>query len=275
MEKSEMTEGVSLSRAIDALIQAKQLANRRPVYIKSLRAYLAQFSKGREAMPIGSLDVFAIEDWFANRKESTSTRASNVGRLSSLFSFCERRGWVNRNPCKMLERPRIEYKPPRILTPEQAHKLISASKTDRPHMLPFFALGMFCGIRPDELSKLHWDSIDLEQRIVSVDASVSKVRQRRVVPIYPEVAELLRLGGRLPVSRTTRKRYIGFACAVLGLIDWPTDTLRKTCASYMLARERDAGRVSTALGNSPRILMTNYAELVNPSASTAFWSIRP
>lgn len=270
-----MAEGVSLGSAIASLLHAKTLANLRPQYIKSLRAYLAQFSRNRESLPVSTMDVFAIEDWFASRNEGLSTRASNIGRLSALFSFCERRGWIQRNPCRMLERPRIDRRPPQILSPDQAQKLIRAVASRRPHMLPFFSLGMLAGVRPDEIARISWDAIDVERGLLTIDAAASKVRRRRLVRLESETTKLLKSGGRLPVSRATRRRYQSFACAVLGFEEWPQDILRHTAASYLLARHGDAGKVALSLGNSPGILLRHYRELVRPEDCDAFWSISP
>ena len=269
-----MAGSVTLETAINALLIAKRLANLRPQYVKSLRAYLGQFSRGREETLVTAVDVFMLEDWFAKRSECLSAMASNIGRLSALFAFCERRGWVNKNPCRMLERPRVERKAPKILTSEQAGKLIAAVRERRPHMAPFFALAMFAGVRPDEVSRLSWKSLDLDRGLLTIDASASKVRRRRLVYLEPAAVALLRLGGRLPVSRATRRRYQSFACAVLGFEEWSQDLLRHTAASYLLALHRDAGKVAFGLGNSPGILMRHYSELVGAEDATKFWAVR-
>jgi len=273
---ARMTDGVSLTQAIAALVRAKEIANCRPHYVKSLRSYLRQFSSGRENSPIAGFDIFTIEEWFAGRSESVTTQASNAGRLSALFAFCARRGWIDRNPCEMLERPRIERKPPQILTPEQAHKILDAARRKRPHMLTFFTLSMLAGIRPDELARITWSSVDAVRGIVTVDAEASKVRRRRLVRLEPEALPLLNPKvGRLPVSRSTRRRYLSFACSMVGWIDWPQDCLRHSAASYLLARHRDAGAVAMTLGNSPGILLNHYQELVSPEDCRRFWEIRP
>jgi integrase len=269
-----MAGGVSLKTAIDALIVAKSMANLRPHYIKSLRAYLGQFSRGRESSPVASVDVFTIESWFSSRSEALATMASNIGRLSALFAFCERRGWISRNPCRLLERPRVDRPPPKILTPDQVAKLMNAVATRRPHMVPFFALATYAGIRPDELARIGWQAVDLDRAIVTVDAAASKVRRRRLVPLEPIAVQLLREHrGRLPVSRATRRRYQSFACAVLGLDEWPQDILRHTAASYLLALHQDAGKVALRLGNSPGILLRHYQELVPANDSRRFWGL--
>jgi integrase len=267
-----MAGSVTLETAINSLLIAKTLANLRPQYLKSLRAYLGQFCRGREETLVASVDVVILESWFASRSEGLATMASNIGRLSALFSFCERRGWIERNPCRMLERPRVDRKVPKILQPDQAEKLIAAVKERRPHMVPFFTLGMYAGIRPDELARIDWTAVDLGRSLVTVDAAASKVRRRRLVYLEPKATDLLKHGGRLPVSRATRRRYQSFACAVLGFEDWTQDLLRHTAASYLLALHQDAGKVAMRLGNSPGILMRHYQELVGPEDCLAFWS---
>ena len=60
-----------------------------------------------------------------------------------------------------LERPSVERKPPRILRPEEVIKLLARVREKRPKALAWFVLGLFAGIRPDEVSALTWSSIDL------------------------------------------------------------------------------------------------------------------
>jgi len=265
---------ITLDQAIAALLLAKAVANLRKAYLKSLASYLRQFAFGRGAMLVAEISASVIENWFAARSEAPSTRASNLGRLSALFGFCERRGWIARNPCRAIDRPRIDTRPPTILTPEQSTKLIQTIRTRRPHMLPFFALGLFAGVRPDELARLSWSAIDLPRGILTIDAAASKTRRRRIVHLPEAASRLLTNGGRLPVSRATRRRYTAFACAILAFEEWPHDLLRHTAASYLLAQHRDAARVAMTLGNSPSVLLRRYYELVSPEDCAKFWACK-
>lgn len=45
--------------------------------------------------------------WLEQFKES-STRARKLASLSSFFKFCEKRRFVERNPCQLIRRPRVE-----------------------------------------------------------------------------------------------------------------------------------------------------------------------
>src|SRR5262245_35016299 len=101
----------------------KETAHMRRAYVGSLRAYLGRFAKGREQRLIASFTVEEVEQWFDSRNESNGTRMSNTGRLSALFSFAVRRGWMENNPCRQLEPIRVDRKPPSILSPDQASRL--------------------------------------------------------------------------------------------------------------------------------------------------------
>ncbi len=81
----------TLRAAIDEVIQAKVQAKRRQRYVDSLQTYLDRFASGREQLPVDKITSTDIEQWFADRKEAAPTQASNLGRLSALFSFCVRR----------------------------------------------------------------------------------------------------------------------------------------------------------------------------------------
>jgi integrase len=52
-------------------------------------------------------------------------------------------------------------KPITVLTPDQAENLLRCAS---PEIIPFFAIGMFAGLRVDEIMKLDWKHINLVNR---------------------------------------------------------------------------------------------------------------
>ena len=223
--------GVTIGEASGAVCAAKEAANFRASYITSLRRYLHQFSKGRETLPLAEFTVDTIEQWFDARKEPFNVRASNTGRLSALFAFAVRRGWIERNPCNQLEKVRIDRRPPVILTPLQCALVMDHARRRKPGQLAFFALALYAGVRPDEVSRIGWDAVNLEDGTVTIDAQASKVRRRRIIYLEPTALLWLKLAkkssARLPVSRTTRIRYLRKARCVLKLDSWPQDLRRR------------------------------------------------
>ena len=177
---------VTLSRAVVELVEAKRKANRRPIYVKSLKGYLARFTRGRENVQLASIGVPEVEAW-VNRYTAQYSRQTQLNRVNVLFSFAERRGWLKENPCRRVERTSIDHRPPFIFGVEQTKTLLRWTVNNKPRCVPYLALALFCGIRPTELQGMTWEAVNLEQGIVTIDATVSKVRSRRIVHM-PAVA---------------------------------------------------------------------------------------
>ena len=263
---------ITLRAAIDEMLAAKRVAGLRENSLHSLRRLLAQFAKGREDVPLASLAVTNLERWLASLKHKPSTRQSNIGRLSSLFAYHVRRDNLTANPCRKLERLRIEHIAPTVLTPEQAEKLLGVTP---PKLRAHVILGLFAGIRPGELAHLTWENVCLETKTVRVDRA--KTRRRRIVPLEPCAVALLsalpaKAGNITPPTGTVR-RFKRRACKVIGFAEWPSDILRHTAASYLLALHGDAGKVSARLGNSSAILLTHYHQPVKKADADRFWQI--
>ena len=259
----------TISKAISLLLEAKQAGNRRAVYLKSLAYYLRRFANGREEKPLADFSTAVIEAWL-KQFPSASSRQTWLNRISTLFAFAVRRDLLQMNPCRKIERITIDHRPPSILAPAQVDLLLQIVPTI---CRPYLVLGLFAGIRPEELMKLAWSEIDLATKTVRVNQA--KTRRRRIVPLEPRAAALLAAcplqRGPVSPSNVTVRRFKRLARHALKLEAWPKDVLRHTAASYLLALHKDVGRVAMMLGNSPNILMTHYHEPVNAADCAAFW----
>ena len=267
-------ESKSIETAITELIKTKATANRRPAYVASLEQYLRRWAKGQEAKQVATVKLDEI-DAFLNSLPSLSSRATAINRLSTLFSFTVRRGWRTDNPCERVERPHVENGAPSILTVDEAAKVLKYSRSKMPRFLPWLALALFAGIRPEEADKLTWQAVDLDRGIVTVDALTAKVRNRRIVHLKPVAVAWLRLRGDLPLPGVTRRRCIRKLRDLLGWPAWKKDVLRHSAASYWLASDPDAGKIAMELGNSPAVLFRHYRELVGEEQATSFWGLTP
>lgn len=271
------SRSMSLKRAVSELIRAKLASNSRPRYVTGLEAYLLRFIAGREELRVEQIGPAEIDAWFASRAEAPTTRKSNLGRLSSLFEFAVRRGYCPENPCSRVDRVKVDARAPIILSPRHVAVMLRWARAKIPHLLPYLVIGVFAGVRPEELSALDWSQVDLERGVVRID--VSKVRRRRIVALSPNACAWLALWSRrsgpvCPRPITLRRARRRLRDRLLGGV-WPQDLLRHTAASYMLARDGDAGKVAVQLGNSPVILLRHYRELVSAEHSAAFWGIMP
>lgn len=269
-----VTPAITLRAAIDEVIAAKQTAGLHTHSIHVLRHVLNDFAKGREQKSLEAINAKEIEDWLATKKVKPWTKLSNVSRLSSLFSYHVRRDNIGTNPCRKLERIKIEHRAPIILTPEQADTLLKYTPRE---FRAYVILGLFAGIRPEETQRLTWADICLETKTVTVN--LAKTRRRRIVPLEPRAVALLEKctpkKGNVAPSQATVGRFKREVREALGLDSWPQDLLRHTAASYLLALIGDVGKVAARLGNSSSILLTHYHQPVKQSDCEKFWAVKP
>lgn len=271
----------TLSEAITETIQVKREAKRKERYLDELEKYLNKFARDREDMPVDQITVKDIEDWFAERSEGAETRSSNLGRLSSMFGVCLRRGYIAANPCKSVEAVSTDQKPPQILTVAQTKKLLRLCRKHAPALLPYIVLGAFLGIRPEALEQMEWSAIDWKRRRIMIDYTISKVRSWGLVDLpKPAVAWLKtcrKSKGRIAPKKTTLKRLRRKLREKMAWPAWPQDILRHTAASHLLAfHEGDETKVSAMLLTSPRVLHRRYrGGRITPEEAKKFLALTP
>lgn len=216
-----------------------------------------------------------IED-FLSRFPSPASRASNLGRVASFFSWAKRRGLIHDSPADRLDRIRLEPKPPEVLPVNQCARLVVEVSRGARNLAGWLALTLFAGIRPAEAEGLTWGDVDLSRGQVNVLRT--KNRRRRVVPIRPPAAALLALslaaGFALCPPPATLRRHRRALARRAG-VDWSQDVLRHTCATYWCADGTPVHEVAEHLGHSPDILRRHYRAIATREEAAAFWSILP
>ena len=267
-------EAVTLSVALDRLLKAKEASKRRSRYILALKRAIQSFISTTGDLPVSDITEDHVEGFLSVKGVNPWSRRTYVSRLSTLFEFSRRRRWLVENPCCFLEQVAIDRTEPVILTPDQASHLVHQCRVLCPRGLPWLLLCLYAGLRPEEAAALSWEAIDWENRRIWVDASVSKVRQRRIVEPPGRFFYLLscaQKGGALPLPHSTKRRVQRRLKATMGWKSWPKDILRHTCASYWLALVCDAQRVSLQLGNSPEVLFRHYRAVVTGKEAAMFF----
>jgi len=263
---------------IGEVVIAKRSADRREVYTKHLKMFLSLFARGKETVPISDFTAAEIEAWISSRNYRPETRATALSRIGTLFAFAVRRGYIAENPIAKIDRVSVQRGTPKVLTIEQVHSILDFTQRKRKRFLAWLVLSLFAGLRPNESSRIRWRDIDLKARCVRVESAASKIRQRRIVNLMPAAVRWLKVSPRkssLPVSDSSRRRFLRDLRTVLGLEAWPADILRHTAASMLLAHHQDAGFVAGQLGNSVGVLLTRYRALVDALTARKFWGVTP
>lgn len=269
-EHRDIRNGHTLGKAIDELLEAKADANLSEDYLKELANYLGQFQRGREEIDIVDITPNLLKAWFDSRDEAPATKQTGINRLSALFSFCVRRGYIRENPIKRIERIRVPQKNPEILTNKQCKDLVDAATEIDRGMLTYLGLALFCGIRPDESKRLRRSSIQIDRRLVRLDAEKAKVRDHRIVQLTAPAVRCIEAGSEVPFANF-RRRFKALRDKAK-ITDWPHDALRKTAASHFY-NIYGIDKATEQLGHSAGVLLNVYRELVSKEQTDEWLAI--
>lgn len=261
--------------AVRELLRAREMDGCSKRYLGDLRVRLERFGTDFDCQTLASISSRDIDDWLRALPVGGVTRNSFRRRLSTLFTYARKRGYVQANPVEDVERAKERHSPVGILTVEETERLL---RNAQPEMVPCWAVGAFAGLRTAEIQRLSWDEIDLSAGFVEVKAEKSKTANRRLVTIQPNLqkwlAPLRKSNG--PVTPTNFQSRAKHDRDRAGLRrQWPNNALRHSFASYHLAAFNDAAKLALEMGNSPRIIFVHYRELVRPSDAAQYWSIQP
>jgi integrase len=223
-----------------------------------------------------------LRDWLNGLGLAPQSLVNYRTVLRGFFRFCIGQQWLLADPAAELPRERVGDRDVRVYSPEEFAKLLAAAGEVEPRLLPSLVLGGFCGLRSAELNRLTWDAVKLRDGHVVVGAGIAKVKSRRVVPLPPNAAAWLVNAGssRSPGERVwgggeARFHEAARRVADAAKVPWLANGLRHSAASYLLARDADAGRVAGWLGNSADVVHRHYKALATEAEAKAWFSIQP
>lgn len=179
-------------------------------------------SLGKQAVAVISGNDLAA--WLDGRALSPVNRNNYRRSLSALFNYAVAQGVASANPLDRVPVIKVEASPVTFWTAEQVRLLLHAAEALKPEIVPYLAVLALAGLRPAEGEGLLWESINITEKIIRVEGSISKTRTRRVVPISDNlVAWLVRYrkktGPVAPKSQTLRRWRERTAAATL-VPDW-------------------------------------------------------
>lgn len=225
-----------------------------------------------------------IEPWLLSLKNgegqtlASATRNQIQRYVSLVFKYGVKIGVMTSNPLNGIEKAKSrKMKAVNILQPEQAETLL---KNASPEIIPFFAIGLFAGLRVDEIKKLDWKYIDLEHRKIDLTWFPTKTLQPRWVPIHDNLKEILKPyvrteGPVTPRSYQRLRKLREKAEKAAGLWPWPQNALRHSYISYRLALIEDVAKVALEAGHDPKTLAAWYRRPIRKEVAEKFWSILP
>jgi integrase len=242
------------------------------------------------------------------RKAESGLSAQSVRLMHALIrnalADAEREELVHRNVAKQVRPPVTRRDEVRVLTVEDARRLVGVIRGDRFEALWVCALTL--GLRKGELLGLRWSDIDFGDATLTIRQALQRAggrlvlvepktaRSRRLVPVPPPTLAALRahrrrqkadqlaagpawrdsglvftthLGGPLEPRNVNRSWYAIRSRA--GLTAFRLHDLRHSCASFMLAAGASPRTVMKTLGHSQIGLTMNTYTHVLPEIERA------
>jgi integrase len=198
--------------------------------------------------------------------------------LKNLFHFAQSRGYLPKGLTEADDLARVKEnpKPIGIYRPDEMAKLLQHADED---MIPFLAIGAFAGLRHAEILRLDWSEIDLADGHIEVKATKAKTASRRLVPIAENLRQWLMprhqgSGKVVLVEQMSEKlRKLGKKKEVK--IAWKRNALRHSFISYRVAEVQNVAQVALEAGNSPKIIFSNYRELVKAADAKKWFAVMP
>jgi len=150
---------IPVRQAVDELIANRKAVGLSKLYIGDLRFRLGRFAKAFGDRSVASITTKEIVEWLESLSVGPVTRNTFRRDARTLFSFCIEHGYCSENPAasKATLAKERNNKDVEVLSVEQAKNLLAKSSPD---MLPYWASGLFAGLRPSEIRKLDWADVD-------------------------------------------------------------------------------------------------------------------
>lgn len=253
---------------------------------------------------VRDLTLDEVKDWISSMDLAPRTKKNELNCLSEVLIHAKTRKYVADNVLDGLtKKDRIklygqdEEKEPEILTPKEADRLIQAAHAHPElDLLAGVALGLFCGIRTEEIKKLNWDAVRLDEGFVTISKDVAKKRSIRNVTLSENATRWLSLckdrSGQITRSnffcdfdRRFNKllRYAKFTNEVgegedkKSIVVWKKNAMRHSFGTYHFALNGDSIKTSNELGHKQGdgVLFAHYRALATKKQAEAYFGIVP
>ncbi len=213
---------------------------------------------------------------YQSKRLSDGKRPATINRelacLKHLFNYAKQRGnFFGENPVSNVKFLEENNQLERILSLEEEERLLSASA---PHLRPIILTAVHTGMRKNELLLLKWSNIDFESNIITVEATNTKNRKKKRIPINSSLRKLL-LEQKLKTGfspyiflNPEGKAYLGTfslttcfenACGRAGIKGLRFHDLRHTAATRMIEAGASIVAVSKILGHSNLAMTMRYS----------------
>jgi integrase len=271
---------------VEELLAAKEADGMSAVYVKDLRGRLGRFE---DSFPraISFVTSAEIEDFLRALKLTGRSRNNYRRAIGTLFYFAESRGYLPKGSAQVdsVAVAKEDESEIEIFRPSELMAVLESAEAA---LVPFIAIGAFAGLRHAEIQRLDWSEVWFDDGFIEVKASKAKTASRRLVPIQENLKRWLtphrQAEGKVCEYANMSKQLLWLAELVDTKLKeqdpqagfcWKHNALRHSFISYRVAQIQNVAQVALEAGNSPRMVFSNYRELVRPADAEKWFGITP
>ena len=270
------TPHVTLNMVQKELLEAQERRGLRGASLAGTRSRYSSLLDQYGEQSIDCTTPPVIEGWLT-QFTNDATRANVIRYLCVFFNFAMKRGYLVKSPMDQIEKPRLKYKVPEFLAVDQVEAILRTARVVDAGIVAKLALGFFAGIRPEELQRMDWQDISIENGLVTVRAEVAKCGIPRHVAISDNLKKWLAgcMAEQFKVNSFDERRKA--VCAAAGVTYWPHDAMRHTFATMHLAAFENADKTAHELGHTQgvKLLFRHYRGLTTKTEAARYWGIEP
>jgi len=285
---------VTLAKVIDEYVAEIKERSKSQSYPEAQRRACEQMLKDFPTVNISEVTAEMLESIRAKRKWEPLNWRNHLRDWKMLFKFAAhpRRRYIAENPVELIPIPPVEVGV-EIYTMAAAKRLCETALALDNETLAFVAVGLFSGIRVEEMVRLTWDLFDWDESVIrlgpnqvkSSGANRSSIPRR--VPITPQLGEWLALVKRRTgpfLKKNFRRRYD--ETKRVASLPWPgkkkspfgflRNALRHSFASHHCVHFDDSAKTRELLGQkSPGVFWKHYYHYVTKAEAAEYMSLLP
>jgi len=290
--------GKTLHDVIFELVSSKELrfkrGDLRDRSFKDFKQRADKFGLAMHGRLISEISVKEIKGWLIELKLSNRSNQNYISVLGEIFKYATQCKYIGSSPIDELtdtDRRELcgttgEAKEPSILTPTQAEKLlITAYEHPKLKLLGAVTLALFCGLRTEELKRLDWVSVKLNDKpaTVTIGAKIAKKRRIRHVDIPNNALQWLKLVHSKQGFVSKNEHYNDHQKRFKKLLKlaefekWESNAMRHSFGSYHYALHNDPLETARLMGHkaSDQVLFDHYRALATKAQANSYFAIIP
>jgi integrase len=235
----------------------------------------------KHPLDIKDITTSHIDQWLRSLKVGGRTRNNYRDSVHHFFNYARNEGYLPDDKSTAAEKAKRIKNPGGdnvVFTVEEMSKML----TDAPDwLIPTLALKFFSGLRTEEMIRLRWEDIKFEQDVIFMTKKITKTKQRRIVPLLPNLKLWLSphkqtsglISARWSSAQTLAKAWRKRAKDVG--VEYKKNGMRNSYISYRIAAVKNVAQVALECGNSPGVIQREYLELVTEAEATKWFAIVP